>query len=279
MICSADRAGEAGGAGKNVARVLAWLLAGMVFVGAGLQTCPQLFAQAPPPGPPKPPPTPKAAAPIDLTGNWVSVVTEDWRWRMVMPQKGDYSSVPLSAEGKKVADSWDPSKLALDGCKPYGAAAVMRVPGRLKVSWDGETALKIETDAGQQTRILRFDKAAKPATASTWQGHSLAEWEQIVQPGGLGVSLLTAPPRMGTLKVTTTNLRSGYLRKNGVPYSESTTMTEYFDRVSVEGSDWLTVYTVVQDPKYLNQPFITSTHFKREADASKWAPIPCERRS
>src|SRR5277367_421360 len=106
---------------------------------------------------PLPPKTPKEAAPFDLTGNWVSVVTEDWRWRMLVPKKGDYASVPLSAEGRKLADTWDPSKLASDGCKPYGAAAIMRVPGRLQITWENDTTLRIDTDAGQQTRHLYFD--------------------------------------------------------------------------------------------------------------------------
>jgi hypothetical protein len=101
-------------------------------------------------------------------------------------------------------------------------------------------------------------------------------WEQIVNGGGLGVSLATAPPRIGSLEVVTTNLRAGYLRRNGVPYSEDTTVTEYFDRIQDEGTDWLTVLTIVEDPQYLNQPFVTSTHFKREPDASKWMPTPCE---
>ena len=251
----------------------------LLLAAAGLQL--RLAGQQPAAGgaPPKPTATPKAAAPIDLTGMWVSVVSEDWRWRMVVPQKGDYSSVPLSAEGRRVADAWDPSKLATDGCRPYGAAALMRVPGRIRVTWEGEHALKIETDAGAQTRLLRFDSRPGGRTPASWQGTSVAEWEQILSPGGLGVSLQTAPPRLGTLKVTTTNLRAGYLRKNGVPYSESTTVTEYWDRVTAAGSDWLTVYTVVHDPKYLSQPFLTSTHFKREADPSKWSPAPCDRRS
>ena len=222
------------------------------------------------------PVTSRAAAPIDLTGNWVSVVTEDWRWRMLAPRKGDYSSVPLNAEGRKVADTWDSAKLPADGCKAYGGAAIMRVPGRLHIAWDNDTTLRIDTDAGQQTRLLQFDTAQKPPIGRTWQGHSVAAWELINQPGGLGVSLQQAPPRVGSLKVVTTNLKAGYLRKNGVPYSEDAVVTEYFDRLSAGGTDWLTVFTVVEDPKYLNQPFITSTHFKRESDASKWMPTPCE---
>jgi hypothetical protein len=185
-----------------------------------------------------PPPTPRAQAPIDITGNWVSLVTEDWRWRMVMPKKGDFSSVPLSAEGTKVAASWDPANLATDGCKAFGAAAVMRIPGRFTIAWENDTTLKIETDAGRQTRLLYFDPAHKPDPARTWQGHSAAEWERIQALGGLGVSLQTAPPRLGTLKVVTTNLRAGYLRKNGVPYSENAVVTEYFDRISEFGNDY-----------------------------------------
>ena len=60
--------------------------------------------------PPQLPPTPRAAAPIDVTGYWVSIVNEDWRWRMVTPPKGDYASVPLNDAGRKLADTWDTSK-------------------------------------------------------------------------------------------------------------------------------------------------------------------------
>jgi len=227
--------------------------------------------------PPQAPRTPRAAAPFDLSGNWVSVVTEDWRWRMVLPKKGDYSSVPLSSEGRKVADAWDPSMLATDGCKAYGAAGIMRMPGRLRIAWENETTLKIDSDAGLQTRLLNFDKTQTPPAARTWQGQSVAEWEVIRQPGGLGVSLQQAPGRTGALKVVTTNLRAGYLRKNGVPYSEEAVVIEYFDRFSAYDGDWMTVLTVVEDPRYLNQPFLTSSHFKREPDVSKWAPTPCEK--
>jgi hypothetical protein len=227
---------------------------------------------------PRAPATPRAAAPIDLTGQWVSVVSEDWRWRMLVPKKGDYASVPLNAEGRKAADAWDPARMDADGCRPYGAAGVMRVPGRIRVSWENDTTLKIETDAGLQTRRLRFGTAAPTPATRSWQGHSVAEWEQILQPGGLGVSLQTAPPRVGSLKVTTTLMRPGYLRRNGVPYSDAAVMTEYLDRVSQDGDEWLTVYTVLEDPRYLSQPFITSTHFKRDSVQAGWMPTPCEQR-
>ena len=176
---------------------------------------------------PPQPQTPRAAAPIDLTGYWVSVVTEDWRWRMLTPPKGDYASVPLTVEGRKVADTWDPAKAAGDGCKAYGAPAIMRMPGRLNITWENDASLKIETDAGRQTRRLRFDGGQKPDEAASWQGYSVASWEVTGGRGGRGAA---PAPRGGTLKVVTTNLRAGYLRKNGVPYSENAVVTEYFDR-------------------------------------------------
>ena len=233
-------------------------------------------AQAPQAPAPRVPATPRGAAPIDLTGQWVSVVSEDWRWRMLVPKKGDYASVPLNAEGRKAADAWDPARMDADGCRPYGAAGVMRVPGRIRVSWENDTTLRIETDAGLQTRRLRFGAASPTPATRSWQGQSAAEWEQILQPGGLGVSLQTAPPRVGSLKVTTTLMRPGYLRRNGVPYSDAAVMTEYLDRVSQDGDEWLTVYTVLEDARYLSQPFITSTHFKRDTAPTAWMPTPCE---
>jgi hypothetical protein len=226
---------------------------------------------------PAAPAAPRAAAPIDLTGYWVSVVTEDWRWRMIMPPKGDYTSVPLNPEGRKTADTWEPAQAASDGCKPFGAAAVMRVPGRLHVTWESDSVLKIETDAGKQTRLLNFDKSGKPAGDRTWQGFSIADWETPGggRGGGAGRGA-AAPPLDGSLKVVTTNMRAGYFRRNGVPYSENAVMTEYFDRHAAYGTEWFTVTTIVEDPKYLTQPFITSTHFKKEADGSKWSPASCE---
>ena len=220
-------------------------------------------------GPPQAPPTPRAAAPVDLTGTWVSIVTEDWRWRMVTPAKGDVSSVPVNAEGRKIAESWDP---ATDGsCRAYGAAAIMRMPGRLRISWENDTTLKVETDAGQQTRILSFD-AARAAGAPSLQGHSVASWER--PPAGRGGP---APLAWAPLKVVTRNLTGGWLRKNGVPFSANATVAEYFLRHSEgEAGEWLTVTTIVEDPTYLAQPFITSSGFRKEPDNSKWNPVPCK---
>lgn len=223
-----------------------------------------------------PPRSPEAAAPIDLTGYWVSLVTEDWRWRMVTPPKGDFASVPLNAEGRKVGNEWDPAKDEADGnqCKAYGAAAIMRVPTRLHITWKDENTLQIETDAGTQTRLLHFGPPHRPAESS-WQGYSAADWDVISSGrGGRG-----APPAGGSLKVVTDHLKAGYLRKNGVPYSANASVVEYFDRTyEPDGNSYLIVTTIVTDPMYLTQPFITSTHFKKQPDAKGWHPTPCEAR-
>ena len=230
-----------------------------------------------------PPPSPRDAAPMDLTGYWVSIVTEDWRYRMLSPAKGDSASVPLNAEGRKVADTWDPAKDEASGnqCKSYGAAALMRVPGRLHISWADDNTLKIETDAGTQTRLLHFGAAQPPAGEPTWQGSSAALWDVPPAGRGMGGGAAVRPgqPRAGTLKVVTTHMRPGYLRKNGVPYSGNATVTEYFDRTNEpNGDSWLIVTTIVNDPQYLQQEFVTSTHFKKQADAIGWAPTACEAR-
>jgi len=219
------------------------------------------------------PATPQAAAPIDLTGYWVSVVTEDWRYRMVTPAKGDYGSVPMNAEARKAADAWDPAKddSAGNQCKSYGAAAVMRVPGRVHITWQDDNTMKVELDAGTQTRVFHFN-GSPAGPGGDWQGVSNASWEII--GGGRG-----GPVRGGSLKVVTTKLKPGYLRKNGVPYSANAVLTEYYDRTNEpNGDSWLVVTTIVDDPMYLNQPFITSTHFKKQADASGWNPTPCASR-
>jgi hypothetical protein len=221
------------------------------------------------------PPSARAAAPVDLTGTYVSIVTEDWRWRMRVPPKGDYASVPLTPAGVKQADSWDPARDAAAGeqCRGYGAPAVMRIPGRIRVSWDNDTTLKVETEAGTQTRLFVF--GAQTPGPPGWQGTSAAFWQPA--GGGGGRRGGGAPPRGGSLRVVTTNLRPGYLRRNGVPYSADARVTEYYTRANQPTGDvWLVVTTVVEDPVNLNARWVTSSHFKKLPDGSAWTPTPCE---
>jgi hypothetical protein len=225
-------------------------------------------------------PTPRALAPLDLTGYWVSVVTEDWRFRMIVPDKGDYSSVPLNPEGRKVLNSWDPAKDQSEGnqCRSYGAAGLLRIPGRLHIQWENDSTLRVDTDSGSQTRLLHFAAANPPVQAPQWQGYSLVSWEGLRPPPPRtalqDASQVNSPE--GYLKAITTHMKPGYLRKNGVPYSANAVLEEYFDSFKeLNGDVWLVVTSVVTDPEYLTQPFITSTHFKKLPSASGWDPTPC----
>jgi hypothetical protein len=222
--------------------------------------------------------SPRAAAPVDVTGYWVSVVTEDWRWRMVTPAKGDYDSVPLNANGRRMADTWDPKsdEAAGEQCRSYGAGGLMRVPGRIHITWDNDTTLRVETEAGTQIRLFRFAPplAGRPAAPGepTWQGQSAAQWEL----GGGGIFGGRGRPS-GTLKVVTRALRPGYLRRNGVPYSAEAIVTEYYNVLPREdnGDTWLVITTVVTDPTYLTGRFMTSSHFKKLGEGIVWHPSTC----
>ena len=219
-------------------------------------------------------PAAREAAPIDLTGYWVSVITEDWKLRMVTPKKGVYEALPLNAEGRRIADTWDAAKdeAAGEQCRSYGAANIMRVPGRLHITWDNDTTLRIDTDAGTQTRLFHFGGSPAAATEPAWQGYSVAEWQ--IGPGARG-----GAQRGGSLKVVTTNLKPGYVRKNGAPYSKNAVVTEYYDlNTAPNGDQWLTVTTKVEDPVYFNRPYLTSSDFKKLSDASGWNPTPCSAR-
>jgi hypothetical protein len=261
----------------------------------------QGFAQPRPPA--SAPASPKAGAPIDLTGYWVAVVSEDWRHRMATARKGDYESLPLNANGRRTAGDWnlDADNAANMQCKAFGVGGLIRQPGRLHVTWSDDDTLRVDFDAGTQTRLLEFASTAQPSGEKTWQGFSRAQWQRPPQAGGGpqraqignntgpiapggggrgqrgGPELSPALAEGGSLKVVTTNFRAGYLRKNGVPYSESASITEYFQRLpdAANGDVYLLVITIIEDPTYLNEPFYTSTMFKREANGAKWNPTPC----
>ena len=186
-------------------------------------------------------------------------------------RKACTDSLPLNPAGRKLADTWDPAKdeTAGEACRAYGAANVMRIPGRLHITWEDGNTLRIDTDAGTQTRLFRF--GAQPGAGEpTWQGQSAAEWEFAA---GRGAS------RTGNLKVVTTNLRPGYVRKNGAPYSAKAVVTEYYDLNTMpNGDQWMTVTTKVEDPEYFTRAYLTTTDFKKLRDATGWNPSPCSAR-
>lgn len=232
-------------------------------------------AQTPPPA------AAKTAAPIDLTGYWVAVITEDWRWRMVTPAKGDYQSIPITAAAQKVADAWEPAKdeAAGEQCKSYGAPGLMRAPTRLHITWQDDNTLKMEADYGMQTRLFHFGKGKPAGGAATWQGDSEASWETPATGRVARPLEVEEKAKFGDLKVITTHLRAGYLRKNGVPYSANAILTEYWDLFQENSGDqWMMVTTRVEDPEYLSRPWITALQFKKEPSGAKWDPTPCSAR-
>ena len=233
-----------------------------------------------------PPPSARAAAPFDPTGYWSSLITQNWRLRMVPPGKGDYIGIPISAAGKRTADAWDQAKDEAAGnqCRAYGAPGLMNLPTHLRITWQDDNTLRVDTDYGTQTRILRFAPSqargaqGEPAGASatrpdarkrSWQGNSVATWAS--RRGGRG-----GAPSARYLRIATTDLLSGYLRKNGVPYGENASLLEYVDLFREPNGAALIVWTaVVDDPVNLETPYIISSQFKKQADGSAWQPTPC----
>lgn len=263
-----------------------WLASSAFFSHATAQT----------PATSRPPTTPRSAAQFDMTGYWVSIISEDWAYRMLVASKGDVGSVPVNAVGLAMAAGWDAAKDIASGesCKAYGAAGIIRRPGRLKIVWNDERTLRIDFDAGMKTRLLHFSGSIPPSGYATsdppinfdvpgdvgepsLEGYSVAAWHKQAQVKGMGPGFSTkVDSHGGSLAVITRNMKAGYLQSNGVPYSAGGVLKEFFDLVETpNGIQYLIVTSIVEDPTYLNQPYVTSTHFKREADGKKWDPTRC----
>jgi hypothetical protein len=220
-----------------------------------------------------PPRSAKDAAPVDLTGYWVALITEDWRYRMMVPAPGDHPSVPLNLEGARIANAWDPAKDEAAGnqCLPYGAGGVTRMAGRLHVTWQDDNTLKVDADTGMQSRLFHFG-APPQSEEGTLQGAARANWEFA---GGRGPAP-GAKATGGDLNVVVTKAKAAYGQRNGVPYSASATITEHYDVVKeANGDQYLIVTTLIADPTYLARPWMRSTHFRKEASGNGWDPTPC----
>jgi hypothetical protein len=272
----------------KVASIILSLLAGTAVSGSIVP--PIMAAEVKTPGPP---PTPRLAAQFDITGHWVSIVSEDWMYRMLVAPKGDTGSIPVNDAGKAAADAWDPARDA-GSCKAYGAAGIIRRPGRLNVVWADDRTLRIDFDAGLKTRMLHFsdrlpasgyDTSEPPSNfvvpgevgQPTAEGYSVAAWHRQGQSRGMGpMQSHTVAAHGGSLAAITQNMSPGYLQSNGVPYSGGAILREFYDIVDLPGDVQLLVVTsIVEDPAYLIQPYVTATIFKRERDGSRWDPQPC----
>lgn len=244
-----------------------WIVVlGLMPVLAQAQTAPSPAAAAPAQGTPGAA-TARARAPFDLTGYWVALVTDDWRYRMLTPPKGNADYMLVNAEALRVMDAWDPERDRRDGdaCRGYGAAGIMRMPARLHVTWHDDDTLRLDIDAGAQTRRLGFGGAVPPPEQRSLQGTSTARWQ--ISRG--------AAPAGAQLAVTTTGMTAGYLRRNGVPYSEDAVLTEYFVLLEHERQSYLAVTTVVVDPRYLTAPYVKTYMFKKQPGPAGWNSTPC----
>ena len=250
----------------------------LVAIGAACLFLAPLDAQQRGAGPGGPPPAAKAAAPVDITGYWVSIVTEDWIERMA-PDSPPSGTGGRGGGGRGAAAAGPAARPAnADPCRAYGAGGSMRVPGRLNISWADDNTLKVEMDSGTQTRLLHFGQVAAPAQR-TLQGHSVAAWDTGARAGGFGGGGgrgggAPAAPRWGQLRVVTTNTTGGYLLSSRNSYSENATITEYFMPHQDFGAQYLTVMTSIEDGG--GQPRIVSSTFKKEPDGSKFKPTGCE---
>ncbi|MGH7120483.1 MAG: hypothetical protein ACREFP_16090 [Acetobacteraceae bacterium] len=254
-----------------------------------------LFASAPlwaqrPRGPIRKPMAAEKVAPADLTGYWVSLITQDWRFRMVVPGRGEYAAVPINIKGKQFADAWRaaPDEAAGKQCEAYGAAVLMRNPEQLHITWQDANTLRVDTDAGMQTRLLHFlpprPRRGPPApfmaphtnAPPSWQGQSVARWPSVLGGELFSAAPAANAPRADSFEVMTDDMLPGLLRKNGVPYGSKTTMHEWWQLYTEPtGEHWLTISTKVFDPEYLSKPYLYESIFLREPNGSKWDPTPC----
>ena len=217
----------------------------------------------------------RVAAPQDLTGYFVSVVTEYWHLRMLVPAKGDFAMLPLNPAARDVANAYDAAREKAAGteCSVYGAPSIMRTPGRFYIHWADDNTLQMDIDSGTQTRMFRFGGGPAPAGEPTWQGASVANWEGVGGGRGRAAGVVGAG---GQLRVVTTGLRAGYLRRNGAPYSENARLEEFFDSFTEPNGDrYLLVTSIVTDPKYLIDRYASTMNFKKIADRAGWDPTPC----
>lgn len=196
-----------------------------------------------------------ARAQTDLSGNWGPRYHEDFPERIPGPELVNYLGLPINEAARQWALSWDPSRLTLEEhqCQVHVSPYIYRGPLQLRI-WeerDRQTqaliAIKNYISTYEQTRTIWMDGRPHPAdyAAHTWQGFSTGKWEGDM------------------LTVTTTHIKQGWIRRNGLPESDRATLTEHF----IRHGNYLTHISVVTDPVYLTEPLIKSQNFVLNARA------------
>jgi len=190
-----------------------------------------------------------AFAQRDLSGNWAALYHEDQPHRIPGPDLGDYTGLPLNDAGRLKADSWDASILTLreHQAKPHPSTYSLRGPANIRITrqldpvTQDTIAYELFGTFGQATRMIWLDGRSHPPgyAAHTWAGFSTGRWDG------------------NALEVVTSHLKAGWIQRNGAAHSDQATMTERF----IRHGNYLTVVTVVDDPIYLEEPFIRSTNW------------------
>jgi hypothetical protein len=193
-------------------------------------------------------------AQMDLSGEWGQKMHEDAPERGGGPEIGDYTGIPINDADRMRGDTWDAEKWTQleHECEPHPADYAPRGPGSMRIWADMDpftmqvTAWHTEIMWMQPQRVTYMDGRPRPPEYAprTWQGFSTAEWVADM------------------LKVTTTHLKEGWLRRNGLARSEKAKLTEFF----IRHDDYLTLVTVVHDPVYLTEPFIRSSNWILDRD-------------
>ncbi len=204
-----------------------------------------------------------AGAQVDIAGEWASEFSEDQPERIPGPDVGDYFGLPLNDAGRLKADTWQASIQTLPErqCIPHPSPYSLRGPTNLRISADVDPVTQetvrytIYGTFGRATRLVWMDGRPHPSPLAphSWAGFSTGTWEGH------------------RLRIVTTHIKLGYLRRNGVPYSDLATMTEYLWR----HGDRLVIVTLVEDPVYLTEPFVRTTDFVRNPTQHGVA-TPCE---
>ena len=195
-------------------------------------------------------------AQLDLTGIWSPVFHEDQPERIPGPELADFLGLPINAAARQWALAWDPSRLTAPEhqCQVHTVAYMYRGPLLLRI-WeerDPQTqdliAIRQYISNYEQWRTIYMDGRPHPPefAAHTWMGFSTGKWEGNI------------------LTVTTTHIKQGWHRRNGLPSSDRITLVEHF----IRHGDHLTHVTVVTDPEYLTEPLIKSQDFTLNIDVS-----------
>jgi hypothetical protein len=204
-----------------------------------------------------------AFAQIDMNGVWAPIFHEDQPERVPGPEVGDYAGLPINDAARARADAWDASLLTLPEhqCKPHPSTYGFRGVGNLRLRFDFDDAtqrlIKINTQIQwmEQKREIWMDGRPHPPEYAphTWQGFSTGRWDGPV------------------LVVSTTHLKAGWMRRNGLALSDRATMEERF----IRHGDFLTHVYMISDPVYLTEPLVKTNGFRLQLNGEV-QPYPCE---